>query len=73
MTLTSDAEWAEFERLKEFLKGHSLEDILAAASDQAFNEAAALRFSGYPETAEKLDYLADVLVCLTIPEVGVLR
>jgi hypothetical protein len=71
--MTTAEEWAEFERLKEFLKGHSLDDILAAASDQAFNEAAALRTAGYIETANKLDHLADVLGCLTIPEVGVMR
>jgi hypothetical protein len=69
--MTSPKEWAEFERLQDFLKSYDLGDILAATSEQAWNEAANLRAAGYPETALKLEYLADVLGSASIPEVRV--
>jgi hypothetical protein len=63
----------KYEQLQEFLKNYPLSDILCATSEQVFNEALTLRAAGYPETAAELEAMAEVLGCVRIPSVEVLR
>lgn len=71
--MTSLEDWQQYQRLQDFLEGHSLADILTAAAGKAFDEATGLRAAGYPETAQKLEDLGEVLGCASIPEVGTKR
>lgn len=46
---------------------HPLDELLAELAAKGFKEADALRAAGYPETAAKLEHLAEVLGDAHVP------